>query len=91
MLIALLAALLLPQALLASRLDGNIAGPYSAVLVPLHVALLSLLASTVTRYPANPCECDICEGVVWESHTLHNVPLAGSLFHRVVWGEEECK
>lgn len=62
----------LPQALLASRLDGSIGGPYSAILVSLHVALLCLLASTFTRYPSNPCECDsvcvsvrVCVGELW--------------------------
>ena len=46
------------QALLVSRLDGNISGPYSAILVPLHIAMISLLISTLTRHPANPCEQD---------------------------------
>ena len=44
------------QALLVSRLDGAIGGPYSAILIPLHISVFSLLVSTFTRNPANPCK-----------------------------------
>lgn len=43
------------QALLASQLDGRIAVPYAAIFVPLHLAIVALMASTITRTPGNPC------------------------------------
>ena len=43
-----------PQALLTSQLDGRISAPYPAIFIPLFLAILLLLVTTVTRKPANP-------------------------------------
>lgn len=42
------------QALISARLDNLITAPLSAVFVPLHVAIVILIITTVTRDPANP-------------------------------------
>lgn len=42
------------QALLTSQLDGRISAPYPAIFIPLFLAILLLLVTTVTRQPANP-------------------------------------
>ena len=42
------------QALLVSQLDGHLNAPYAAIFVPLHVAILCLFPTTLTRDPANP-------------------------------------
>lgn len=41
------------MSLLVSRLDDNISTPYSVIMVPLYIALFSLLSSTLSRRPAN--------------------------------------
>ena len=47
---------LIIQSLLVSRLDDNISTPYSVIMVPLYIALFSLLSSTLSRRPANICK-----------------------------------
>ena len=39
---------------MSARLDGLILAPFSALFVPLHVAILTLIITTITRDPANP-------------------------------------
>lgn len=47
-------SLSLSQALIVSQLDGGLSAPYTATFVPLHIAILSLFPTTLTRHPANP-------------------------------------
>ena len=42
------------QALLTTQLDGLLSAPYMATFVPLHVTILALLVTTLTRQEANP-------------------------------------
>lgn len=41
-------------ALLVSQLDGNLNAPYTATFVPLHLSILCLFPTLITRQPANP-------------------------------------
>ena len=44
----------LSQALLVSQLDGNLNAPYTATFIPLHLSILCLFPTLITRQPANP-------------------------------------
>ena len=39
------------------RLDNENDFKYTAVFIPLHIAIVMLMVSTVTRRPGNPCKC----------------------------------
>ena len=42
------------QALVVSQLDGNLTAPYAGTFVPLHLSILFLIPTSITRQPANP-------------------------------------
>lgn len=92
------------QALLASQLDGRISASYAAIFIPLHLVILTLMASTITRTPGNPCKFGRSD---WHLHSAPSVTTKGDvvlwLYHayhvavllylpyRVVWHSEEFR